>query len=151
MTTLAQIRGGIAAKLGTVAGIGVVHDYERFAKRDAEFQALFKTGGTIKGWIVRRVSTREMRPAIGRHVVWNRWRIRGYMSLDDSAATEKSFDDLVEAIRDAFRADETLGGLVADLTENEQFGIQVEDSGPVLFAGVLCHGARLGLTTMHFQ
>lgn len=150
--TLAQIRAAIKAKLEAVATIGTVHDYERFSKRDAEFQALYKTSNTIKGWNIRRVSTREARLAVGRYQVFHRWRIRGYMALDDSAASEKTFDTLIEAVKDAFRADETLSGLVKDLLESEQqFGIQVEDSGPVMFAGVLCHGARLGLTTMHFQ
>jgi hypothetical protein len=155
MPTVTEIRAAIAAKMNTVADIGRVHDYERWAKRDKDFQDLFLSAGQIRGWIVRRTATRETSPGIGRFVVTHRWQIRGYMALDDSAASEKTFDALVEALRDAFRSDETLGGLVASTVlpdgEGGEAGLQLEDHGPVMFANVLCHGARLRLATVHFQ
>ena len=154
MPTLAAIRAAIKTKLSSVTDVGVVHDYERYATREAEFRSLYEWpspgGGQIRGWNFRRLSTRETSPAIGRYVVDHGWVIRGYLSLDDSAATEKTFDDLVEAIRDAFRADETLGGVVAATVVDGDAGAQVPDSGPVIFAGVLCHSARLQLTTRHY-
>jgi hypothetical protein len=30
-------------------------------------------------------------------------------------------------------------------------GVQVPESGPVMFAGVLCHAARLTLATRHYK
>jgi hypothetical protein len=78
------------------------------------------------------------------------------MSLDDAAASELVFDDLIESIRDAFAADETLGGTVAqcavpdDGSGNGESGIQLDDTGPAMFAGVLCHVCRLGLNTIRY-
>lgn len=155
MPTVEQIRDAIEAKMNTVTDIGRVQDYERFTKRDKDFQDLYLSSGQIRGWLIRRTATRETSPAIGRFVVTHRWQIRGYMALDDSAASEKTFDTLIEALRDAFRSDESLGGLVAStvLPEGEggEAGLQLEDHGPVMFANVLCHGARLRLATIHFQ
>lgn len=151
MATLAQIRAAIVAKLEGVAGIGNVHDRERYADRHSELKTLFVTGGKVLGWVVRRVRTQEFSPAVGRYVVRHGWQIRGYMSFDDSASSETAFDDLIEDIRDAFRADEELGGLIAGIDVDDRTGVQVEDSGPVMFCGALCHGCRLALTTEHYQ
>lgn len=151
MPTIAQVREAIRAKLAGVAGIGVVNDYERYAVSISEFKAFFVAAGQVKGWLIRRAATQETSPALGRYVVTHRWQLRGYMALDDSAGTEKTFDTLVEAVRDAFRADETLGSVVAATVIDGEAGIQVEDSGPVMLAGVLCHGVRLKLSTRHYQ
>lgn len=156
MPTLTQIRDAIQGVLAGVPGIGPVHKFERYLKREAELQALYVSGGQLKGWLIRRLSTREQALAVGRTVVTHRWQIRGYRAIDDATQSELAFDDTIEAIRDAFRADETLGGLVKGLEESagqggDVAGVQLADSGPVLFAGVLCHAARLSLTTWHEQ
>lgn len=156
MPTLTQIRDAIKATIETVPGVGLVHTYERFAIREKDFRALYETGVApdtrILGWHIRRVLTRERSPAVGRSVVANEWTIRGFMGLDDAAASELTFDGLVESIADVFRANPDLGGVVASTTQedSELAGIQVIDSGPVMFAGVLCHSARLQLFTTHF-
>jgi len=153
MATLAQIRAAIKTTLEGVAGIGQVHDYERFAKSRDTFRSFYLDGATgqIRGWFIRWVGQRVTSPAAGRYVVVNRWQIRGYMSLDDSAGTEKTFNDLVEAAVLAFRADETLGGVVDSIVVGDTAGPQVEDAGPVDLAGVLCHGGRLALATRHCE
>lgn len=151
MTTIAQVRAAIVGVMSGVAGIGRVHGYERYAKREAAFKDLFASGGQIRGWVVRRVATAEDSPAVGRYTITHRWQVRGYMSLDDEAASETAFDDLLEAVRDAFRADETLGGVVASINVGEVAGLQVDDSGPVMFAGVLCHAVRCTLLTRHYE
>lgn len=152
MPTVGQIRDAIVAKMNGIAGIGRVHGFERYAKREADFVALFKSTDKVLGWIVRRVATREISRIVGRSIVTHRWQIRGYMSLDDATQSEVAFDTLIEAVRDAFRADETLGGLIDDtVADGDVAGVQVDDSGPVFFGGVLCHGARLTLNTRHSQ
>jgi len=149
MAALADVRAAIKSTLEGVSGIGVVHDYERYASQQGTFRALYHSAahGQIRGWNFRRVARAERSPATGRHVVTARWQIRGYMALDDSAATEKTFDDLVEGVVAAFRADDTLGGVVDTLIVGDTAGAQLEEAGPVMLAGVLCHGARLGLQT----
>lgn len=149
MPTLAQVRAAIKTTLEGVSGIGQVHDYERFAKRTADFLALYRstTHNQVRGWNFRRVSTQERSPDVGRFIVTARWQIRGYMTLDDSATSEKTFDNLVEDVRDAFRANDTLGGVVDTCIIGDVAGAQLEEAGPVMLADHLCHGARLTLQT----
>jgi hypothetical protein len=153
MATVAQIRAAILAKLQAVANIGKVHDYERFAAREADMQALYKdaTDGRIRGWNFYRTATAERDLDLGEVRRLHEWRFSGFLSLDDADATGKSFDDLVEAIATAFRTDRTLGGLVIDVkdmdNETGPSGIQIESIEPVMFAGVLCHRAQLSLVT----
>lgn len=152
MSHLASTRAAIVAKLAAL-DIGVVHDHEPYAASLPALQALYQDAdsGRLNGWHVRRVATREVATAIGRSVETVVWRIRGYYALAEAEGSELAFDDQIEAIRDAFRDDPTLGGAVHDTAEGERgpTGIQVEDAGPVMFAGVLCHAATLSLTTMN--
>lgn len=153
MATVAQIRAAIKAKLAAVNGIGQVHDYERFAKTEKEFQDLYKdvTDNRIRGWNFYRTSTAERDLDLGEVRRLHTWRVSGYMSLDDLDASGKLFDDLIELIVIAFRTDRTLGGLVIDSKDMESefgaSGVQVEAIEPVMFAGVLCHRAQLALLT----
>ncbi|MBW8034220.1 MAG: hypothetical protein FVQ79_00705 [Planctomycetes bacterium] len=151
MGKLADVRAAIKTKIGAVAGITAanVHDYERFDKDIKGMREFYEVSGKINGWFIRRIRTSERSPYEGRWIVVSRWRIQGYYSLVDSNATEKTFDDLVEAIRDAFRTDETLGGIIDSTVEGNEAGIQVEDSGHVILTGVLCHSVRLALNTRY--
>lgn len=154
MPTLTQIRDAIAAKMATVADIGKVHKYERFAKGEKDFRLLYEHQGQIRGWNIRRLTRAENSQVMGESNVINRWQIRGFMSMSDADASELVFDGLVEGLCAAFRADETLGGLIMSTvipTMGNLAGLQEEDSGPVMFAGVLCHSARLILHTWHTQ
>jgi hypothetical protein len=145
-----EVRAAIAAVLERVPDIGVVLEFTAYADREADMAALYTvptaSGRQVRGWRIRRVSQRQT--AIGsNYVIETSWRVEGFLSLSGGGATELDLDDLVDAIDDAFRADETLGGTVEGLDFGDQAGLQVEDLGPLMFAGVLCHGARLGLNT----
>lgn len=143
--SLETIRAAIVARLNATPGIGRVHSYERFARSEKEFRDLYADGNRILGWHVRRTKTHS----VGRgaaHQVAHNFSIRGFMSLEDASASELAFDALIESIRAAFRADDTLGGLARTCSDETGAGVQVADSGPVMFAGVLCHAATLQLT-----
>lgn len=142
-----DIRAAIVAKLRTLPDIGVVHDYERFARGEKDFRDLYQTGDRILGWHVRRVATTEKSPVLGRWYTSHDWEIRGFMGLDDAGQSEIVFDGLIEAIREAFRLDETLGIAGLFTVDADSAGVQLADSGPVMFGGVLCHSARLTLRT----
>lgn len=154
MPTVEQIRTAIADKIAAVADAGRVHAWQRYAPNNTEFRALYvaSIGGAeqLRGWHVRRVATQETSDALGRYVVTHRWEIRGYLGLDDAAQTERTFDTLIEALRDAFRTDETLGSLVASTVVDEGAGLQLDEHVPVMFAGTLAHMARLTLYTRHY-
>lgn len=158
MVTLAQIREAIRARVAAVADIGKVNDYERYADQMSALKTLYVAAisgaDQLRGWHIRRVRKVETYIDLDRWVVLNHWQIRGFMALDDSAGSEKTFDNLVEAVCDTF---DTTPILVAEpnyaevILDEEAAGVQVPESGPVMFAGVLCHSARLTLATRHYK
>lgn len=153
MASLDAIRAAIKARLEAVPGIGRVHDYERFAKEQAGFLALYKdpSDGRIRGLWFDRASTREVDLDIATVRRIHNWRLVVYLSLDDADATAKALQTLIEAITAAFRTGRTLGGTVLDVRDmtldDAPSGIQVDAVESVLLAGVLCHRATLRLTT----
>lgn len=153
--SLDAVRAAIVARLAAVPGVGPVHEYQRFAANEAAFRRLYvhrdpATGGErMQGWDVHRQAVLERRDDFVHEEVTT-WRLRGFMAIDDADASEHLFDALVEAVRAAFRVDHNLGGAVASTDHQEFTGLQLDDSGPVMFAGVLCHGATLTLYTRAF-
>lgn len=137
--TLAAVRDQIKTVLEGVSGVGKVHDYERHAKDWSAFFTLFlDADNKINGWEVSRYATPSA--AAGRGVFERRhnFRLRGYYGLSDSAASEKTFQDLVEAVVTALQADQRLGG-----TTWKSGPVQVAAVEPRIFGSVLCHYAEL--------
>ncbi len=151
MSQSTTVRTAIANVLGGIPDIGRVHVYERYASKASALKALYVWQGQLRGWHVRRVRQRRSSTTLGRYVVTTRWQIRGFLALADESQTEQTMDELVDAITAAFDADEELGGTVDTTVVDNESGIQLEDSGPYMFAGVLCHGVRLGLNTRHLE
>lgn len=155
MTGHERIRAALVALLQGVPGTGRVHTYERFSKNPKDFQALYQQGQSILGFYVRRQSYRELVYSSTRNRVRTRWIVQGFASLVDAEASELAFDKLLDKVAAAVRAkpvlfdaaDEALGHTVTD----DGAALQLEESGPVMFAGVLCHGARFSLTTEHLE
>jgi hypothetical protein len=155
MSTLAQIRAAILAKHQAVANVGNVFDFERYVRDEAKFRDLFLVdiGGVrqVRGWWWRRASTVERSVSTGSVMNVHTWQCRGYLALNDEQESEKTFDDLIEAFRDAVRADPTLGGVCEQNSmSGEDDGVQVIDAGPVMFCSVLCHSAVLQLRTWSY-
>jgi hypothetical protein len=152
LSDLATIRDAIVATLDGVSGSGWVYSYQRFIENASAFAALYKdpADGRVRGWFVQRAATKVESPAVGRDVVTHTWRIQGFTALDDATQSRITFDDLIEDIRTAFRADEELGG-AAETVVDGRAGIQVDDVGEVWFLKTLCHGAKLTLFTRHFE
>lgn len=146
--TIDAIRTAIVAQLTGVAGVGTVHRFQRYAHKQSDFKTFYESDGKVLGWFVRRISTAEREDTNTYNKVIHRWRIEGVMSLDDATESEVAFDALIEAVRDAFRNDETLGDVVETTVVDGQAGLQLDDSGPAMFAGILCHHARLSLATV---
>ena len=149
---LSDIRARIKTILETVSGIGVVYEYERFAKDWNKFLDLFKTDdGKINGWMItRRATPSQMDGAllVNRS---HRMVLRGIYGLKDDDASELVFQGIIEGIQNAVDAstfgapgragvrsiDPALlgrGPLQVDLVEARQFG------------NVLCHWAECSLT-----
>jgi len=155
--SLEQIRAAIGAVMNAVPNIGIVHPYERYAKREPDLATLYFWSADdhprqLRGWIIRRVATRELDHSTAKTRVEVDWEIRGWMSLVDETQSEIVMDGLVEELRNAFRRDPTLGGLLdAPIVAGQPVGPQLVESQPYMFAGILCHGVRLTLTTAYLQ
>lgn len=145
-------REAIVQLMQSVPEIGIVQNRERHAHDVAKLKQLYAWGPSnqIRGWFVRRVRVRETGIAVPRYLEVVGWQIRGFIAFDDDGASELVLESLVEQLRDLFRANPTLLDTVTKLgllPGNSDRGLQMEDAGPVLFAGVLCNAVRLSLTT----
>lgn len=141
------VRTAIAEKLATVTGIGQVHAYQRYAASNKALADCYTQDGQLNGWFIRRLTVSETASSRNRNVETTRWLLRGYLAVNDAAASELAFDDLLDGIRAAFRAEQALPGinvLCRDKADG-QAGIAITESAPVLFAGVLCHAASCSL------
>lgn len=147
----AATRAAIVAALQAVPGIGAVHPFERYAATQSTLRNHYvvqtDAGEQLRGWYVRRLGFRVERNGAARPRVFTTWQMRGFMALADEAESELSFDALIDAVRAAFESDPTLGGAVQSTLFEGAMGAQLAASGPVMFAGVLCHAADLSLTT----
>lgn len=155
MTSTQRIRNELQALISSVPGTGQVHPYERFAVKSQEFARLYQQGQRVQGFFVHRQGSREYQYSSQLNRVRTRWVIRGFASLVDAEATELAFDDLLDALRAAVRARPVLydaaDNALAHTSTDDGAGLQLDESGPVMFAGVLCHGATFSLTTEHLE
>lgn len=145
------IRAAIIATMTSIADIGHVHSFERYAAQEGDFRTLYlyNLGGgakQIRGWYVRRVASRQIHSLQGVDDL-HTWRIRGFRAIDDATQSEIAFDAHVEALRERFEAGITLADTVLTTIDENGDGVTLEESEPVLLAGVLCHSARLRLVT----
>jgi hypothetical protein len=143
-------RAAIKTALEGVSNIGQVHDYERWMDDWANLLTLFKA--TISGVDQLRAWTISLYQAQQEVITFQgggfdetilvryTYRVRGYLALDDSAATEKTFTALVLAVMTALEASTTLQGAVL---EREGPVVSLATIEHRMFAGVLCHYAEL--------
>lgn len=131
----------ISAILETVDGMGIVHRYERWAAHWSEFLAQFRdANGLINGWMVSRQATPAEwagNPFVERT---HSFRLRGLYGHNDAEATEITFQDLVDAVQDAFDGNPTLNGAVKDHQP-----LQVKTVELRVYGTVLCHYAECWL------
>lgn len=139
------IRDQVQSTLAGVAGIGQVHNYQRYVTDRTAFESLFVSGGVINAWLHTRRGTEGLRQTNRDTVRRHTWEILGYYGLNDSAQSELTFQALLEAIEAAFRTDVSLGGTAEYV---EAIDIQ-EPVGHVMLppgdGGFLCHFAVLRL------
>lgn len=147
MTTTSDLRNAIVAKVSAVANVGQVHAYERYTAQISKLKEFYLFENQIRGWNLRRVSFTKRALADALFMVRSSWELRGFMSLDDAASTELTFDALTDLIQAKLTNDPTFGGLGA-WPENYELKASLE---PVMFCGILCHGATINFDTMHHE
>lgn len=145
---IAPLRDRLKAILEAVSGIGRVYDYMRHPTTDAEVKSLFvtTTSPRLHYWCVTLSPESkfiEQRYPGSHSRATVTFSIRGYYSLVDADATEKTFINLVEDVLDALRANRSL--LSGDVGGPwiEQGPAQWVGPTHVEVAGVLCHHAEL--------
>ncbi len=107
----ATIRAELKTVLESVTDVAVVHDYLRWTNDRSRLLQLYKNNGRINAWEFTRTRNEREQLETG-----NRFRsthfmlIKGYFSLKDDAASELTFQDLVEAVADKLQQDANLNG-----------------------------------------
>lgn len=150
---LADIRTALKAILEGISGIGRVHDYERWTPEWKGVLDLYRdpTSGTLRAWTITRGATPEDLLTVGGTSGQNLRRhemvIRGYWALDDSAATEKTFQGTVEAICVELRKDPATTALGTSVLGSSG-PPTVRVVGHVLLGDALCHYAEIGYTAV---
>lgn len=98
-TILAKLK----SEVEEVPDIGNVHDYERFQNQAGDVVTFKKTGLVVPEWTITRsrtFETTENTTVVERD---HTFTIRGYYPIDDSLATEKTFQNLIEDLMGHFR------------------------------------------------
>jgi hypothetical protein len=123
MGGLADQRAAIRSTMaGLAPTIGVVTEYEVMVRRKEDFVTKFKHADLayMQGWTITREASLETKRNTARtndrlHV----FVIRGYRTIDQHGATETAFQDDVERVCDALRAE-----------ENDQLNATAKSVGP---------------------
>ncbi len=147
MSTYSDLRDALVARINTVANIGLVHNRERYSSNWTDYLAQFastiSSQKQVRGWWVTWdgiPAAWEDGSAFGRIAEQYVFTVRGVQGMDDSANTEGTFGDLIEAVKAAIRNQASLS--VAGV---ESYSIIV--TVPTLelrqFGSVLCHYAEL--------
>ena len=145
-TILAKIKTLLLA----VTGVGTkVYDFEQCDVGDwNNYLTLFKEGSLIKGWEITRIGAPEVEDSPSANLRTHQIVIRGFYSLNNASASEKTFQDLIEAICTAFRAK------APDL-EGTAFMLAAPSVSVIenrMFGEVLCHFCEIRLdVTEHIQ
>jgi len=142
---LAQIKTTLD---NTVENVGLTHDYMRWAIDESAFLDLAKTaiGGVdqIRVWMIDYAGFTSEEPWISRptkSIRVHTFVLHGYLGLDDSAATAKTFAALAEAVCTALEDDATLNAdALSAYREPCQLAVD-----HVLFYSKLCHHATITL------
>lgn len=147
---LAQVKAiVVSATVGTN-----VYDYERWAVHTKDILDLFKYTfndgeeteyDVILGWTISRTATREIERSSGEHERIHTFTIRGYMGLDDTNTSEKTFQEYAENICNAFRTNRNLSN--TSLCVKPVQLIRLEQ---VMFCGILAHYAEMTVDVHEF-
>lgn len=140
--TWAAIRSQLGVIVTAVSGVANVHDYQRWAAEAENFKSFFEDtpNKTIQAWMITRDRSIEDDHATAQNYRRHQIRIIGVYSLSDADATEKTFSDLLEAICDALRTDNDIGG-----TAESSGPPRVTRDDHTMFADVLCHFGEVSI------
>ncbi len=137
-SNLAAIRAAIVAMIEGVSGVGTVHARSRVTHDWGDFIAQFvDSNNIVNGWTVMSTAVEEERLTNRSLVIRHEFTLRHYRGVDDANASEVSFDNHVEAVRDDFRESYDLS---ATCELHTPLTVPIKDIR--MFGSVLCHYAE---------
>ena len=144
--SLSLIRSQIKTLIETVitAEIGTVYDYKRFCNDLATYKDLFIRSRKVNTWEIERngFSREERGGSGGVEMPTHNFIVRGFYGLDDSAGSDKVFQDsYVEPICEAFMDNPTLNGKAEIITMPVVGEIKMSKLGDIL-----CHRVEINLS-----
>jgi hypothetical protein len=139
---LLDIITAVTARLTAVTSAKNVYSYVREAKEQAVFAALFKdtVAGNIHTWMVTRQATVTKDEGVGTYRRIHEIAMMGFMSMNDAANSEGTFQSIIEDVCAAF-----------DPLALRQYGgaydwsqpVQVEGPTLLMYSQYLCHAVKL--------
>jgi len=153
----ATVRAAVKTVLDGVSNKGLAYDYERWQSTWDAYLTLFKTTidsiDQIRAWTISCTSFTQERVEFrteGKAGLLRTYQyvIRGYLGLDDSAATEKTAialaEDVIEALDDATTIRPPTAGFY------DAQPAQLRTFEPRMFGDVLCHYMEIGVAIQEF-
>lgn len=141
----AAFRDEAKTTLEAVDGIGKVYDFIRHMTFWEELRTEAVADGRVNVWEITRLTMEEeLEAPQGQVAVEACFRdahllaIIGHFAVDDKKESEKTFQDLIDAIVLAFRQNNTLGQMTLIPSQP-----QVPSIGHEMFASVLCHAVQI--------
>lgn len=148
--SLDLIRSEMKSIIEGVSGIGKVHDYERYTHEWKQYEKLFTLASKVNVWQIERPSfsryvNASKGPSNGVERVVHDFIIRGFFGLSDELASEKTFQDIVEGICQAFRDKPDLNGTAEMIKISHDFPVTGAIRKDYLGA-VLCHIVEISIS-----
>ena len=141
--SLSSIRTKLKTKLEAISGVENVYDFKRYCNDWAAYKDLFVTDSKVNTWEIQRDTFSKTAHGGSGNVqdTENDIVIRGFYSVYDAYASEKTFQDLVDTILESFLNDPTLGGTA------EILHVPITGTFTIGRLGnVLCHIVEIKLT-----
>lgn len=109
ITTYRALGDWLTAQLATIPAIGLVHPYERLTVEPDLASGVFGDPQALRAWTLTRESVQHERAPGVEARGQERLVLRGFLSVDDLAASELVMQDLLEQIAALLRPVHTVG------------------------------------------
>jgi len=113
---LADIMTALLTPLQAIPDIGHVYPYDRIALEPTALNGVLGPLPTLRYWCLSRAGTAEVWRGNASVERLHRLRLRGYLALDDPQASERVYQDLVDAVLDTLASVVTVPGSAEYLT-----------------------------------
>ena len=148
--SLSTVRTEIKTIIEAVTGIGKVYEYERLTHDFKQYNKLFTKNDKVNVWQIERPTFKfyvhgSAGSTSGVERKIHDFVIHGWYGLSDDLASEKTFQDLVELVCQAFRNKPDLNA-TAEMIKMSPDNPITGDIGKDYLGEVLCHTVRINIS-----